>query len=486
MAPQLSPEHSADTSKLQVIANQLKASFSARKTHSLESRLHLLQQLEALVQDNQTQICAAISEDLGRPTDDSILAELSVVIEEIQEARRHLKKWMSPEKKMMPLVLFPARGWISPVPYGVVLIIGPWNYPFQLLLAPLASALAAGNSAVVKPSELTPRCSALIAQLIGQYLPADVVQVIEGDAQVSKALLQEKWDFIFFTGSTQVGRLVAQAAARHLTPVVLELGGKSPCIIDDTANLRVAAKRILWGKMLNAGQTCVAPDYIFAPHAQVEPLLAEIKLVLKEFFPNGFSRRETFCGIVNQGHYDRLKNMLDAHRSELRLGGTTDAGAKLIEPSFFVLPSKELTKAPLMGEEIFGPLMPIIGYHHVQEAIDFINSNEHPLTLYVFSKDKNLIANVENQTRSGSFVVNDTVIQLATSQLPFGGIGASGMGAYHGKTGFLVFSHKRAVLSRPFWLDLPVRYRPFAPWKLWILKKLFGYQQPKPLPSPLP
>ena len=472
-------EHPFDSSKLQAILTQLRTSFVSGRLQKHSERLSALAGLERLVQENQKLLCKAVLEDLGRPEEDSMVAELSVIIEEIHSARKNLSNWMKPKYKLMPLSLFPSKGAVTPQPYGLTLIIGPWNYPFQLLLAPLVSALAAGNCAVLKPSELTPRCSQVLAELLPKYLPSDVVRVIEGDATVSQQLLELKWDFIFFTGSTHIGRLVAQAAAKHLTPSVLELGGKSPCIVDSTADIKVTARRIIWGKLLNSGQTCVAPDYIFTPRNNVEKLCRQLELTIKEFFPHGFVRGDTYCGIVNQKHFQRLEMIADAHRNQLRIGGKMNQSQRIIEPSFYILDNKSLTDAPLMKEEIFGPLMPIVPYESVEEAINFINANDHPLALYVFSADSEFITKVENSTRSGSFVVNDTVIQLATSRLPFGGVGASGIGAYHGESGFNAFSHFRAVLKRPFWLDLPLRYRPYTGFKMWVLRKLFGLSVPK-------
>ncbi len=481
----MNSEHSADPSKLQAAQNILRAGFSSGRTKSLITRLQLLKKLEAMVLENQEAICAAITADFGRPKEDTIIAELSVVIEEVKTAQKKLKKWMAPRKQWMPLVLFPSKGYVAPVPFGVVLIIGPWNYPIQLLLAPLISAIAAGNCALLKPSELTAHCSELMCKLIPQYLPQEVVQVVAGGIEASEQLLELKWDFIFFTGSTQVGRSVARAAAKYLTPTVLELGGKSPCIVDSSANLEITARRIWWGKILNAGQTCVAPDYILTPRENVEPLIEALKKVLLEFFPNGFNRGQSFCGIVNERHFKRLTGIASAHHQDLRIGGQTQTENKLIEPSVYVFEIAKADSAALMQEEIFGPLMPIVAFDRSQQAIDYINAHDHPLALYIFSSDQKFIETVEEQTQSGSLVVNDTVIQLATSKLPFGGVGASGMGSYHGQAGFQAFSHLRSVLKRPFWLDLPVRYRPITSWKMYILRKLFSFQKQEKLPSPV-
>ena len=475
--PSTSSEISPEIRNMQAIQTQLKKSFAAGRMRSLEARINAISAIEKLVQENQGALCEALGKDLGRPREDSLIAELSVVIEEAVAARKHLKRWMKPRRKIMPLLLFPAKGESSPQPFGVTLIIGPWNYPFQLLLAPLISALAAGNCAVLKPSELTPTCSRLLFELIPKYLSSDVVQVIEGGVETGQQLLDLNWDMIFFTGSTQVGKHIAQAAARNLTPVVLELGGKSPCIVDSNADLTVTARRILWGKLLNSGQTCVAPDYIFTPRSNVENLVRALESTLKEFYPQGFVRNQSYCGIVNQRHFQRLESVADAHRNQLRIGGKIIASQRLVEPSFYLLNLAEAAHAPLMKEEIFGPLMPIISYESIDEVTAYINSHDHPLALYLFTSDSDLVARVERETRSGSFVVNDTVIHLATSKLPFGGVGGSGMGAYHGESGFSAFSYQRAIMKRPFWLDLPVRYRPYSGWKMWFLRKLLGYKR---------
>lgn len=479
MLPTETPEHPFDNSKLQAVRNQLLAGFRAGRLRNRIERISALNALERLVQENQELLCQAVLEDLGRPKEDSMLAELTVVIEEIVAARKNLARWMRPRHKLMPLPLFPSRGEVTPQPYGIALIIGPWNYPLQLMLVPLVAALAAGNCAILKPSEMAPACSRILGTLLQKYLPSDIVSVVEGDAEVSRQLLELKWDIIFFTGSTQIGRVVAQAAAKHLTPAVLELGGKSPCIVDSTADLEVTARRIVWGKLLNSGQTCVAPDYIFTPRSNVENLCRQLEKTIKEFFPQGFVLGESYCGIVNQRHFERLEKIAEAHKNQLRIGGRLNQSQRIIEPSFYILDSKSLGSAAIMQDEIFGPLMPIVPYESVDEAIGYINANDHPLALYVFSSDSSLISNVESSTRSGSFVVNDTVIQLATSQLPFGGVGASGTGAYHGEAGFNAFSHFRSVLKRPFWLDLPIRYRPYSALKIWILKKMFGLRTAK-------
>jgi acyl-CoA reductase-like NAD-dependent aldehyde dehydrogenase len=467
------------SSDLRTLQSQLQAGFQSGRLRMYEARLSAIEKIEQLVQDNQTLLCEALADDLGRPAQDSLIAEFSVILEEVHTARKNLRSWMKPKRKRMPLLLFPSTGEINPQPFGVTLIIGPWNYPFQLLLAPLVSALAAGNCALLKPSELTPRCARVLSELIPKYFPADLVSVVEGGVETSQQLLDMRWDLIFFTGSTDVGRIVAQAAARHLTPVVLELGGKSPCIVDSTADLEVTARRILWGKLLNSGQTCVAPDYIMTPVENVDQLLQSLETTLAKFYPTGFIRHETFCGIVNQRHFQRLEKIATAHKPQLRIGGKLNNSQRLIEPSFYLLDFEDIQAAPIMDEEIFGPLTPIIAYRNIDEVIAYINSREHPLALYVFSSDNRLISKVESRTRSGSFVVNDAVIQLSTSQLPFGGVGSSGTGAYHGITGFQAFSQHRAILKRSFWLDLSLRYRPYSAWKLWFLKRLLGFRKPR-------
>ena len=471
----MTTEHSSVSANLQDIRNTLQATFRAGTTLPLKKRFEMLERLERLILENQERLCQAIEEDLGRPKNDSIVVELSVIIEEIHAARKDLARWVKPKHQSLPLVLFPSRGYIAPVPYGVALIISPWNYPVQLLLAPLVSALAAGNCAVLKPSELTPATAQLLATLMPSYLPASVVQLVNGGVELSTELLKMKWDMVFFTGSTEVGRIVAKATAAHLTPTVLELGGKSPCIVDKDIPLEVAARRILWGKTMNAGQTCVAPDYILTPANNAESLISCLEKTLSQFFPHWFVRKKSFCGIVNQRHFERLNTLLLENKDYLKFGGKIDVAEQLIEPSIFVMSLDEARRAKIMSEEIFGPLLPIVTYENFHEALSFIQTKSHPLTLYVFSADKQLCATVERETQSGSLVINDTVIQLATSRLPFGGVGASGTGSYHGKAGFEAFSHMRAVLKRPFFLDLPVRYRPWAQWKLWILRKLMKF-----------
>lgn len=480
----MTPEHSSVSVNLQDIRLMLQASFHSGVTRPLKYRIELLDRIERLILENQERICEAIEEDLGRPREDTIVVELSVVIEEIHAARRQLPKWIQPSRPTLPLVLFPSRGYITSVPYGVALIISPWNYPVQLLLAPLVSALAAGNCALLKPSELTPASSQLLAELLPQYLPNNIVHIVTGGVEISTELLKFQWDVVFFTGSTAVGRIVARATAEHLTPTILELGGKSPCIVDKGIPLEIAARRILWGKTMNAGQTCVAPDYILVHSSQASELLSSLESTLTQFFPQGYVRKKSFCGIVNKLHFDRLSSLIHEHSDCLRLGGRIDVAAQLIEPTVFVMSLEQARSAKIMGEEIFGPLLPIITFDNPNDAVTFIKSKDHPLTLYVFSNDREFCKTLEQETQSGSLVINDTVIQLATSKLPFGGVGASGNGSYHGKAGFNAFSHKRALLKRPFALDLPIRYRPFARWKLWLLRKLMKF--PKVTQSGLP
>lgn len=472
-------EHSSDSSNLQGIQSQLREFFNAGQTRPLQFRYEMLACLERMILENQDRICQAIENDLGRPKEDTIVVELSVVIEEIHAARKDLKKWAQPKRPAMPLVLFPSRGFISPTPFGVALIISPWNYPVQLLLAPLVSSIAAGNCALLKPSELTPACSELMAKLMPQYLPKEFVHVVTGGVDISTELLKMKWDMVFFTGSTEVGKVVARATAEHLTPTVLELGGKSPCIVDNDVQLSVTARRIIWGKTMNAGQTCVAPDYILTHSSQLEALLSSLKQTLSEFFPQGYVRQKSFCGIINKRHFERLCDLVNAHADQLRLGGRIDVANRLIEPTVFTLTLEQARDARIMQEEIFGPLLPIVTYEHVSDAISFIKSKDHPLTLYVFSSNRDLCESIERETQSGSLVINDSVIQLATSRLPFGGVGASGTGSYHGQAGFNAFSHQRTILKRPFFLDLPVRYRPFTSWKLWLLRKIMNFPRIK-------
>jgi aldehyde dehydrogenase (NAD+) len=434
--------------------DRLRATFDSGRTADLGWRKRQLQGVIDLVKENEAQLAAALAEDLGKPAFDSWLTELNLVKDEAAHAIKHLGSWAKPTKHSVPLVVQPAKAWTEPQPLGVVLIIAPWNYPLQLLLAPAVAALAAGNAMVLKPSELAPATSAAVAELIPQYLDTEAVAVVEGGVPETTELLDQPWDHILYTGSTRVGRVVMEAAAKHLTPVTLELGGKSPTIIAADADLKVAAKRVAWAKVLNAGQTCIAPDYLLVERSVADELA---RLVVDEL--TTFRDKAPATSIVNEHHLDRLEGLLDGHGGEELMPRKTDRDTRVMAP---VVVRQPEPSAAVMQEEIFGPILPLVTVESIDEAIDFIRARPRPLALYLFTSSKATERKVLDRTHAGSVCINHLVYQAAVTDLPFGGIGPSGMGAYHGKAGFTTFSHTKSVLKRPTRLDPGFAYPPYT------------------------
>ncbi len=457
--------------EINVIAStvsHLRESFDSGRTRPLEARQRQLAALARFIREREREMQQALRDDLGKPALESSVAEISFVANELAFTRKRLRSWMKPERVPTPLIAQPGRSRIHREPLGVVLIIGPWNYPIQLTLAPLIGAIAAGNCVLLKPSELAPATSALLARFIPQYMDSDWVRVIEGGPSEAGALLAERFDYIFYTGGSAVGRIVMQAAAKHLTPVTLELGGKSPCIVDENADIAVAARRILWGKFLNAGQSCVAPDYVLV-HEKVESqLLARMKQTVHDFYGDDPAASPDFARIVNARHYRRLMDLLPGS-GEVLVGGNGNEGERYFAPTILrdVPPH-----APVMAEEIFGPILPVLKVKNIDEAIAFVNQRPKPLALYLFTKDKQTRARVLDRTSSGAALVNHACMHVIVPSLPFGGVGASGMGAYHGKATFETFSHRRAVLLKPAGLDLPIIYPPYDKKKEKWLRRL--------------
>ncbi len=441
--------------------------FSAGHTRSIESRRQQLEKLKIMVEKNSQKIIQAVYRDLRRAEFETYGAEVAPILEECRLALRHLKKWCRPQKGKMPLFLKPGRARIHPDPYGHVLIISPWNYPFSLSLIPLVGALAAGNVVSLKPSEFSPHSSRLLRELFQEYFDPDWVQVFEGDHKVSQDLLQEPFDYIFFTGSPRVGRLVMEAASRHLTPLTLELGGKSPCLVEKTAELVPTARRICWGKFLNAGQTCIAPDYLVVEKAVAPALIQEMSQCLDEFYGPQPQRSWDYGRIVNQHHHQRLKNYLT--QGEILVGGDFN------DEDFYLAPTlirPHSLDTALMNEEIFGPILPIIEVKDISEARELIDRWPQPLALYLFTENKQVTRQFIEGVSFGGGVINDTIKQAGPATLPFGGVGNSGMGQYHGRYSFETFSRKKTVLHRPTWLDPTFIYPPYTN-KLRWLKKLF-------------
>jgi aldehyde dehydrogenase (NAD+) len=446
-----------------IIARQ-REFFNTGKTKNIDFRFKQLKVLKQAVSENQDAILQALKTDLRKPEFEAYATEIST-IKEIDRAIKHLKTWAKPQKAPVSLQFFPASARIYPEPLGVVLIVGPWNYPFHLVFSPLVGAIAAGNCTIIKPSELAPQTSLIISKIIQKYFNPAYINVVEGGIETSQQLLAEKFDHIFFTGGTAIGKIVMEAAAKNLTPVTLELGGKSPCIVDADTNLEHTAIRIAWGKFLNAGQTCIAPDYLLVDRKIKENLLVEIQKRLQEFYGDNPATSPDYARIINHRHFDRLVNLID--NNKIRIGGDTNREDRYIAPT--VLDNVSFTD-PVMEEEIFGPILPVIEYTDVGEAINFINARPKPLALYLFTNNKSLQKQVLQSTSSGGVCINDTIIQVGVSSLPFGGVGDSGIGKYHDKASFDTFSHYKSVLYRSFLFNSKLLYPPYKD-KLSLLKR---------------
>lgn len=437
----------------------------------LQWRLEQLDRLEAALSANSDAVLAALASDLGKP-DVEAYFEVVAVRQEINLCRKRLRRWMAPKTVSVPVSQRPGRAEVIAEPLGCVLIIGPWNYPFHLAIQPLVSALAAGNTAILKPSEHAPATAALISTLIAQAFPPEIVQVVQGDGSTAQALLAERFDHIFFTGGERIGKVVMAAAAQHLTPVTLELGGKSPAVVLSDADLEVTSRRLVWGKCLNAGQTCIAPDYLLVERSTREALVQALGERITACFGEEPLHSSDLASIVNAAQYQRLSGLLEQarKRGQILLGGSCDPERRRIAPTVIAVRDPE---DPLMQEELFGPLLPVLEVDDVQQAIQWINQRPKPLALYLFSRSRQNQETVLRQTSSGGVCFNDVVMQVGVPELPFGGVGASGMGAYHGQAGFDTFSHRRSVLRRPFALDLPFRYPPYAG-RLPLMRRLLG------------
>lgn len=441
--------------------------FHSGKTRSLEFRLGQLKALRHRIQHSEEQILAALAEDFGKPRFEGYATEVGFVLDELGYIIKNLPEWVKSEAVKTPLVHQPGRSEIRYEPLGVSLIIAPWNYPFQLLIAPLLGAIAAGNCAVLKPSELTPATAQVILHLIQNTFDPHYVSVAMGGVEVNQALLELHFDHIFFTGSTRVGKIVMEKAAKHLTPVTLELGGKSPCIIDRGVPLEITARRIVWGKFLNAGQTCVAPDYLCVPTESLDDWLQALQVAILDFYGPDPSYSPDYAKIINHSHFERLQGLKQA--STVVAGGESDATSRYIAPTLL---SPVSWQDQIMEEEIFGPLLPILTYDSLEEVISQIQTRPHPLALYLFSENNAHQDLIINGLSFGGGCINDTIVHLATPHLPFGGVGSSGMGAYHGKFSFECFSHRKAIMQRPLKLDLPLRYPPYPGWKERLVRQI--------------
>lgn len=439
--------------------------FLTGATRGYEFRAEALIKLKEAIIKNEKELSDALRADLNKSETEAYLTETGIVLDELSYHQKHLKKWMKRKSVKTAIGQLPGRCFIAPEPYGVSLIMSPWNYPVNLCFEPLIGAISGGNCAVVKPSAYAPATSAAIAKLISDTFPKEYITVIEGGRQQNAQLLEEKFDYIFFTGSVEVGKVVMEAASKHLTPVTLELGGKSPVIVDETANIKLSAKRIAFGKVTNAGQTCIEPDYMFIHESRKDEFVEEFKNALKSFFPDG--DMSGMCTIISDKHYTRVKRLMEG--GHIILGGGSDDSRRFIEPTLF---DGVTSESPIMQEEIFGPLLPIMTYKSLDECISFIQSRPRPLALYMFTESKANMERILSTCSFGGGCINDVIMHVATPNMPFGGVGYSGMGDYHGKKSFDTFTHYRSIFSQSTRMDISLRYMPYDDKKLWLLKKV--------------
>ena len=445
------------------IKQQQRAFYLTGKTLPYAYRMEQLLKLKKVIIHYESEILAALKQDLNKSYLEGYFSEIGVTLLELNDTIKKLKKWMSSKKVKTPITLFKATSFLYPEPYGNVLIMAPWNYPFQLVAAPLIGALAAGNTAIIKMSPDAPHTADVFKKMIESIYPGEYVSVFDGGLEESKAILSERYDYIFFTGSTHVGKIVMEQASKHLTPVTLELGGKSPCIVDEGVDLKLASKRIAFGKFINAGQTCIAPDYIYVKESIKEAFTQEMQHAIHQFFNGDALENPDYPKIINDRHFKRLLKLMNEDKTIYGGKYSTDK----IEPTLL----HDITKEdPIMQEEIFGPLLPILTYHDETTLINELKPQEKPLALYVFSKNQVFIDTLIEQLSFGGATINDTIMHVASGYLPFGGVGASGMGSYHGKSSFDTVTHYKSVLKRPMKIDLDFRYHPYSEKKKRLIK----------------
>ncbi len=430
--------------------------FQSGKTKSYSFRIEMLKKLKTALERNESQIFEALKLDLGKSSFESYATELGMVYEELNFIMRHLKSWMKPKRVKTPIINFSSTSTVYSEPLGVCLVMSPWNYPLQLTLVPLIGAIAAGNCVVIKPSRYSQHTSLLIEKMLNDTFSIEYVSVFQGGSDVNQRLLNIRFDYIFFTGSPYVGRIVMEAASKYLTPVTLELGGKSPCIVDETANIKVSARRIIWGKCLNSGQTCVAPDYLLVHSNVKDELLQEMKHCIHDFFGDNPIDHSDYGKIINLKHYNRLKGLLD--NQTIVQGGNFNDDLMKIEPTII---SDVSFDSQVMKEEIFGPILPMIPFDSMNEVVDIIKKFEKPLALYLFTEDKKVEDYILSNVSYGGGCINDTVMHLTNLHMGFGGVGQSGMGRYHGKLSFEAFSHQKSILKKSVKIDIPLRYPPY-------------------------
>lgn len=435
-----------------------KAFFNTQQTKDISFRKEQLKKLSKAIKSYESDILEALYTDLGKNKVEAYATEIGITLKSIKNARKELKNWTKTKNVDTPLYLFPTKSYIKKEPYGTVLIIAPFNYPFQLVFEPLIGAIAAGNTAIIKPSELTPNFARVIKRLINETFDANYIEVIEGGIEETQTLIHLPFDYVFFTGSENVGKIVYQAASENLVPVTLEMGGKSPVIVDETANIKVASERICFGKFTNAGQTCVAPDYILVHESVKDDLITALSKTLREFYGQNIQQSPDYGRIVNLKHYHRLTSLLNSEQMNIVFGGHSDEDERYIEPTLL---DHVTSDSAIMQEEIFGPILPILTYQSLDEAIAFIHQRPKPLSLYLFSEDENATQRVINELSFGGGAINDTLMHLANPKLPFGGVGASGMGRYHGKYSFDTFTHEKSYIFKSTRLESGVHLPPY-------------------------
>ncbi len=446
--------------KIERIVKNQRNFFNSQQTKSINFRLNALKKFKAVILKNEQNIADALWNDLHKSAEETYLTETSIVLSEIDNHIKHLRKWAKPKRVKTPLHLFPSSSKIIYEPLGVALIVAPWNYPFHLLMNSLVGAISAGVCSILKPSDYAKNIALVMQQIIQDTFDSEYIDVVQGGREVNTILFEQKFDIIFFTGSPTVGKVVMRAAAENLTPVVLELGGKSPCIVDKDANIDVAAKRIAWGKTINAGQTCIAPDYLFAHRSIKNELIGKIGKYIEEMLGKDIQGNKHFARIINDKAFDRITGLMK--HGDIIFGGKTNKNERYIAPTII---DNVQPDYPIMGEEIFGPLLPVITFETIDKVVNYINKNEKPLAFYYFGKNKNA-EDVLAKTTSGGGCINDTLMHIANHKLPFGGVGNSGLGKYHGHESFLAFSNQRAIVTTPTWIDIPLRYAPYKHFKL--------------------
>ena len=453
----------------EIINEKISTPVNSQSKKSVEERVRFLKNLKSEIKLNEEDIYEALDLDLKKPRFETFATEIGFLLNEIELFIKKLRSWSKPKGIRSALINFPSKDYIIFEPYGKVLVISPWNYPFQLALLPAMSAFAAGNSVVLKPSEHTPNTSKLIKKIVEKVFPTELMSVIEGDSKTASKLLEKKWDYIFFTGSVKIGEIVAMAAAKNLTPYTLELGGKSPAIINKDIDLKLASKRIVWGKFLNSGQTCVAPDYLVAHKSIKGALIKELIKRIEKTLGKQLEKTEDFTAIVNEKNFNRLVGLIN--KNNLIYGGKYDKVKRYISPTIIDSPKMD---EEIMKDEIFGPILPVLSFEKIEDIDNIITKNPNPLALYVFSNNKKFNEIIINRYPFGGGAINDTIVHLANSRLPFGGIGNSGIGSYHGKASFELFSHKKSVVNRSTWFDNNLRYAPYKN-KLSLVRKIMKY-----------